>query len=258
MSRQAQTPLVSISIVSHGDLALLQALLSSLTQHEQADCLQLILTDNLGTDLPEFDALPWHSLKILRNRQFQGFAKNHNTAFPIAQGKYFCIINPDVLFVQSVFQSLMKGLDSGQGDIAAPLVIDSDNNVQDSFRSLPSPRELFQRRALGRLSAPLIPAQPTILHPDWLAGIFLLMRRETYSRIGGFDQRYRLYFEDVDFCTRARLMGLIPFLDTSVKVQHDARRASRKDGRFLLWHMQSAMRFFRSDVYGRARKAVKG
>ncbi len=257
MSQQAKNPLVTVSVVSHRDSALLHDLVNSIAQHELAARLQLILTDNLGNDLPDLDEGHWNSLTIVRNSRPQGFARNQNAAFQLASGKYFCVVNPDVLFIEDVFQSLIQNLESGQGDIGAPLVIDSDNKAQDSFRDLPSPRELFARRAMGQAHTRPIPAQQSIFHPDWLAGIFLFMKRDTFSKLGGFDDRFHLYFEDVDFCTRARLMGFLPFLDTTVRVQHDARRASHNDGRYLLWHMQSAVRFFRSDVYRRARMTQK-
>ena len=81
----------------------------------------------------------------------------------------------------------------------------------------------------------------------------MLMRRAAFSRLGGFDGRYHLYFEDVDLCTRARLDGMTILVDPSLRVSHDPRRRSRRVGQHLVWHVQSALRFFTSDVYRRAR-----
>ncbi len=107
---------------------------------------------------------------------------------------------------------------------------------------------------LGPQRLPASPAAGALLRPDWIAGIFMLMRRATFARLGGFDPRYRMYFEDVDLCTRARLMGLRILVDTDLRLQHDPRHASRRAGRHLLWHIQSGLRFFASDVYRRARR----
>jgi GT2 family glycosyltransferase len=79
--------------------------------------------------------------------------------------------------------------------------------------------------------------------------MFMLMKSATYREIRGFDERYRLYFEDVEFCARARLAGLKLMVDTNVKIQHNAHRASRKEFIYLLWHLQSAIRFFTSPTY---------
>lgn len=252
-----QPPLITVSIVSHGDGLPLQALLGSLRRFEDPRRLQLIVTDNLGHDLPELEADAWNSLRLLRNTRPQGYARNHNAAFRVAEGSYFCIVNPDVLFLESTFAPLVSDLESGRADITAPFVVDPHGNLQDSFRSLPSPPELLWRSVEG----PQIHAHsPTgeSLHPDWIAGIFLLMSTETFSRLGGFDQRYHLYFEDVDLCTRARLMGFSVVVNGRLRLQHDARRASRRPGRHLIWHIQSAARFFSSGVYRQARRLPGG
>ena len=248
-----ESPLVSVSIVSHGDAEPLQALLTSLAAHENAGALQLIITDNLGRDLPEIQPSGWHSVVMLRNARPLGFAANHNVAFQHVGGQYFCVLNPDALFLGSVFRPLMRRFERRECDLAAPIVVDSQGRVQDSFRRLPSPSELVWRR-MRRSSLAPEPAAGAILHPDWVAGTFMLMSSQAFSRLSGFDSRFRLYFEDVDLCTRARLMGMTILVDAGLRLQHDPRRASRTAGRYLLWHVQSALRFFASDVYRRARR----
>lgn len=248
-------PLISVSVVSHGSPSAVEALLESLARHEQAAHLQLILTDNLGADLPALDASRWHSLIMIRNDRPQGYARNHNAAFQRAEGEYFCVVNPDVIFVESILPALTHTMAASRADIVAPLIVDSHGGLQDSFRGLPNPLELIWRRILR--SRRLVPAPATdTVSPDWIAGIFLLMRRETFGRLGGFDARYHLYFEDVELCTRARLMGFSIMLNSRVRLQHDARRASRQDWRYLLWHVQSAVRFFASPVYRAAALAA--
>jgi hypothetical protein len=226
--------------------------LESLARHEPAGRIQILITDNLGRDLPESDPGAWHSLSVIRNAHPAGFAANHNAAFARAAGSYLCALNPDVFFLESVFLKLIRRLDAGEGHIAAPVLVDSRGAVQDSYRRLPSPWELVARR-LGHPAILAAPANDALLHPDWIAGTFMLMRRDTFTRLGGFDSRYRLYFEDVDLCTRARLLGLIILVDAGLRLRHDPHRASRRLGKSLLWHVQGALRFFASDTYRRAR-----
>lgn len=215
--------LVTLSIVSHGDAKQVKQLLDSLLRYESAELFQIIITDNLGDDVPDLKESEWQSLHILRNKNPLGFAANHNQAFQLAIGRYFCVLNPDVLFEQEVFSSLIRLLENRQADIVAPLIVDAEAANQDSFRDFPT--------------------------PDWIAGIFMLMISETYHALSGFDEKYRLYFEDVDLCARAQLAGLKLLIETNVRIRHDAHRASRKNPIYLLWHIQSAVRFFTSDVY---------
>ncbi len=249
-------PLITVSVVSHGDWEPLQTFLRTLSLHEVAASIQLIVTDNLGQDLAQLDPTPWHSLTILRNERPAGYARNHNAAFALAGGEYFCVANPDVCLTQPVLQTLLGSIRAGDGAIVGPLIVDSNGLIQDSFRSLPSPLRILGRGL--RNWAPLrdFVVDRELLQPDWIAGIFLVLRSDTFARLHGFDARYHLYFEDVDLCTRARLMGLPSIVNTTVRVEHDARRASHRQWRYLFWHLQSMARFFMSPVYWEARRAA--
>lgn len=250
------TPLVTLSIVSHGDPEKISQLLASVQRHEPNTVVrfQLILTDNLKNTLPEFDATPWASLHILRNERPLGFAENHNRAFELARGVYFAILNPDLVFERPVFDSLLTSLQTHNADLIAPQIVDETGVLQDSFRTLPTPFELIRRRLPGYTFKPSLPDSDGIIYPDWIAGMFWLVRSESYRQLGGMDKKFRLYLEDVDFCTRARLRGMQILVDSNIHVIHDAKRSSRKSLKYLLLHLQSAVRFFTSSVYRQALK----
>ncbi len=243
------SPLLTLSIVSHGDAEKLLRLLKSIQRYEEARHLQIIITDNLGYDFPEVDGSAWADLIILRNEKKMGFSHNHNQAFRHATGKYFCVLNPDLLFEESLFTALLERIEKEEGEILSPLIFDSENMLQDSFRQFPSPLGILKRKSPNYKFQPALSDSTGLIHPDWIAGMFMLMRRGTYQQLGGFDEKFHLYFEDVDFCARARNLDLRPLVDTDLRIQHNAQRASRKNLRYLFWHIQSAVRFFRSSVY---------
>jgi GT2 family glycosyltransferase len=250
--------LITVSVVSHGDADKIGRLLTSLHNHEQdTSRFQIILTDNLGKELPEFDPAPWASLHILRNRVPLGFAHNHNNAFRLAQGQWFAIINPDLVFERPVFTKLLDRLQTDLNTILAPYIVDETGHIQDSFRRLPTPFEIVRRRLPGYKFRAPEPDGDGLIHPDWIAGMFLFMNCEVYRKLGGMNERYRLYFEDVDFCTRAKLAGMKILVDTQVRVRHDAQRSSRRKLFYLLLHTQSAFRFFASPVYRQARLKMR-
>ena len=74
----------------------------------------------------------------------------------------------------------------------------------------------------------------------------MLFRSETFRALGGFDERYFLYYEDVDLCRRAARRGLAVVYDPGVELIHDARRASRRNPRLALHHARSIARYFMS------------
>lgn len=249
-----KAPLLTLSIISHSDSEKITALLNSLEKMEDTNRLQLILTDNLNHELSEFDASAWNSLQIIRNPKPLGFAQNHNQAFKRAEGEYFAILNPDLVFTEAVFEKLINKLSADQVDIIAPKIVDSQNVTQDSFRSLPTPLQLIKRRLSAEQTELFQADSRGLIHPDWIAGMFLLMKSETYRQLGGLDEKFFLYFEDVDFCTRARLNQLRLAVDVQTQVQHDAQHSSRKKLYYLFLHLQSAVRFFTSQTYKAARR----
>jgi hypothetical protein len=251
-------PLITLSIVSHGDADKIGHLLTSLQKHEHeavdAGRFQVILTDNLGSDLPEIEEGPWASLHIIRNKQQRGFAYNHNRAFEMATGKYFAVLNPDLVFDNAVFDKLLSSLQTHHANLIAPQIIDTNGAIQDSVRPLPTPIELIRRRIFAyHFETPKLDADG-IIRPDWIAAMFWLMQSDTYRTLNGLDEKFKLYFEDVDFCTRARLQGMKIIMDPNLQVRHDAQRSSRQNPYFLSLHLLSALRFFISPVYRQARK----
>lgn len=245
--------LITLSVVSHGNAEQIGHLLASLQKQEQPTTrFQLIITDNLKNNLPDFDPSPWVSLHVLRNEQQLGFAQNHNNAFKISTGKYFAILNPDLIFERSIFEQVVTSLHRNRADVIAPKIVDKNGIAQDSFRAMPSPFEIIRRRLPGYKFIPYQPDDEGLIYPDWIAGMFWLMKADTYRQLGGMDEKYRLYFEDVDFCTRARLKGMKLLVDSRIRVRHDAQRSSRRKLYYLFLHTQSALRFFTSPIYRQA------
>jgi hypothetical protein len=82
-----------------------------------------------------------------------------------------------------------------------------------------------------------------LIYPDWLAGMFLLLRGDIFQKVKGFDEKFFLYYEDVDLCWRLRRDGFQVVQDRSISVVHDARRESRRNLRFARWHLASMARY---------------
>ena len=89
--------------------------------------------------------------------------------------------------------------------------------------------------------------------PDWVAGMCMLFPRQAFAEVDGFDTRYHLYYEDVDICSRLWLSGYTVMVDPRFSIIHAAQRSSHRNLRYARWHLQSMLRFFRSDVYRKAR-----
>ena len=114
--------------------------------------------------------------------------------------------------------------------------------LEDSARYFPTILRFVCRVFLNQRSVDYSVASDPIA-VDWVAGIFMAFRRETYSSIDGFDERYFMYLEDADLCQRIRKVGLKVILDPRMYIIHDAQRASRNNWQHRRWHYRSAVRF---------------
>jgi len=231
--------LITASIISHGHGVMVCHLASQLLACPEVS--KVIVTLNI----PEEISLPESArIEIIRNDFPLGFAANQNQAFSRSDGKFFCVLNPDITLSGNPFGLLIHGMEEAGADISAPRVISPQGKVEDSVRRFPTLIGLLAR--VLRLSTGQIHLDATSkpLYPDWVAGMFMLFRHEAYARLGGFDEGFFLYYEDVDICVRAWNSGMKIVVCPAVSVVHDARRASHRSLRHLRWHLASMGRYF--------------
>ncbi|HUW25575.1 MAG TPA: glycosyltransferase family 2 protein [Gallionella sp.] len=243
---------ISISVVSHVQILLIENLLNDINEHCRASSLELILTLNLDETLPFAVDDFFFPVRVVRNAVPQGFAANHNQAFTHARGRYFCVVNPDIRLFSNPFHSLLACLKDSSAGVSAPLVLNEDGKMEDSARRFPTPFKILCK-ALGWCKGGdyIVRDMHTPIYPDWVGGMFMLFPRNVFERLGGFDQRYFLYYEDVDLCARLRLLGYEVVVCPQASVAHHAQRSSHRSFRYLRWHFESMMRFFLSPAYWR-------
>lgn len=246
---------IAVSIVSHGQGALVKDLLDDLARCK-ATPLEVIVTVNIAETLPFSESAYGFGLQVARNAAPRGFGANHNAAFRMASSPLFCVVNPDIRLDADPFPPLVSALSEPGVAIAAPLVRNRGGTVEDSARAFPTPGAIL-RKALGAAQALDYAIDAAAVEPDWVAGMFMLFPSSAFARLRGFDERYHLYYEDVDLCARARLDGQRIVLDPRAQVLHDARRESRRRPRHAWWHARSMLRFFLSEPFRRLRAEGK-
>jgi len=77
-----------------------------------------------------------------------------------------------------------------------------------------------------------------------VSGTFMVLGADAYRQVGGFDERYFLYYEDVDLCARLRAEGYVTRIVPAVQAVHAARYDSHRHWRYLRWHLMSMLRYF--------------
>lgn len=242
----------SISIVSHGHKKFITSLLDDLLRLNRDD-FEVILTLNLPEELDvDYAAMPF-PVVLIRNTLPKAFAENHNAAFAASHGEYFVILNPDIRLIGDPFDALLLQMRRNVNSVMAPMIVNEKGMPEDSARYFPTPlflikkalHKIFKARPVHDFSV----VENDISTPDWVAGMFVVVPRHVYRSLRGLDERYRMYYEDVDFCARARLAGYVVMVNGYVKAIHEAQRESHRNLRYLAWHLQSALRFFTSRAF---------
>ena len=246
----AAPPLVAISIISHQQIQLVLPLLQDLDAIFLNPSFEVLLTLNVPEALPFSPEDFGFALKVLRNAAPAGFGANHNQAFAQMhpQAAFFCVLNPDIRISQNPFPTLLDTFACPSAGVVAPAIHNSSGQLEDSARKFPTPLRIAHRVLTRRRTRDYTPTQAAF-HPDWVGGMFMLLPTTVYRQLGGFDERYFLYYEDVDLCARARLAGLNVVQLPLPGVVHDAQRASHRDAKYLRWHLGSMLRFFSSGVF---------
>ncbi|MGY8583378.1 glycosyl transferase [Paracidovorax citrulli] len=248
MTTSSQPGGLAVSVVSHGPL--LHAMLHGMARWCAGSVTRVVLTLNIPEPAPPLPPgqMDWpFTLDIRSNARPQGFGANHNAALDGATEAFVGVLNPDIAFLGSdPFERLLRSASEQGVGCAYPEQVDGSGKVQDSERELPTPGALWRRRILHR------PDRRT----DWVNAAFLVFPAAAWKAVGGFDERYFMYCEDVDLCLRLRLMGW-KLARVPVRVGHVGQRASRHRLAHLGWHVRSLLRLWTSPVYHQARPLLR-
>jgi hypothetical protein len=235
---------ITVSVVSHRQNALVNRLLADLARHCPAP-LHVIVTNNIPDPVPLQLPHGAHRFEQLTNQRPKGFGANHNAAFARSRAGPFFVVNPDIRLADDPFAPLAVALEDTRAGAVGPVVRNPDGGVEDSARRFPTAASLLAKLVREK-AGPDYPIDQGALEVEWMAGMFLGFRRDAYAAVGGFDERYFLYYEDVDICRRLRSRGYKVVYETGVSVVHEAQRASRKNPRLMGIHATSALRYLLS------------
>jgi N-acetylglucosaminyl-diphospho-decaprenol L-rhamnosyltransferase len=237
---------VAAVVVTHGADPELSRCLAALAP--QVD--ELIVVAN--PPAPEVEA------HVLVNERPLGFAANANRGIAETKAPFVVVANPDTEAMPEAVSALRSFAESRpRCGVAGPRLEYLDGSLQPSRRRFPTVSGTLVRRTPLRLllrpherqrSHYHLDERPTEpVEGDWMLGAFLLLRREMLDELGGFDEGFRLYGEEIDLCYRAARAGWERWYVPGAVVRH--AHSALTDRRFLtretLWHWRSIARFVR-------------
>jgi N-acetylglucosaminyl-diphospho-decaprenol L-rhamnosyltransferase len=211
-----RTPDVTVVVVNYNAAHLLDRMFAALDAARGTLKLQLIVVDNASCD-GSVDILRarFPEVELIENTTNVGFGRANNQALAHARGRYVLLLNTDAFMSPDTLRKTVDFMDahSGCGVLGAKL-IGRDGALRPSCRYFPTPWNVFLA-ATGlarffpgtRLVDDMAWDHATVRHCDWVPGCYYLVRREVIERVGLFDPRYFLYYEEVDHCRAVHKAG---------------------------------------------------
>jgi N-acetylglucosaminyl-diphospho-decaprenol L-rhamnosyltransferase len=232
---------ITAVVVNYNTRTLLERCLKSLSGWEE-----VVVVDNASTDgSASMVSEAYPSVKLVRNRENVGFGAGANAGIVQATGDLVLVLNPDTWVTPDVAPTLEKFfLDHPRAGIAGCGLLDDEGRMLVSARRFYTLESLVARRVAPGSSAVrefemLESGHDVPRRADWVAGTGMALRKELFDSVGGFDERFFLYFEDVDICLRAWISGSEVWYVPSARIYHDEQRASSRSYKALGQHMRS-------------------
>ncbi len=236
---------ITAVVVNYNTCTLLRRCLESL-----ASWPEVVVVDNASTDgSAAMVAQDFPEVKLVRNDRNSGFGAGVNVGALHATGEAVLVLNPDTWVTPEVQEILERFLESHpQAGIVGCALLDDDGRTLVSARRFYTPKTLVARRLAPGSTAVrefemLDEGDRRPRKADWVAGTGMAIRKELFSALGGFDDRFFLYFEDVDLCLRAWLAGAEVWYLPEARIYHQEQRASSRSAAALGRHLNSWTRF---------------
>ncbi len=200
------------------------------------------------------------NIKLIENKENSGFPKGNNIGVDVASGEYICILNPDIVVAEDTFEKILHFINNyaqippsgvrGLGIIGCKLIDGTGKFLPECKRGVPTPFVAFTKifglykisNYFGKYYAQHL-SENQSGKVDILVGAFMIMKRELYQEIGGFDEKCFMYSDDIDLSYMVTRNGFDNYYFHETSVIHYKGESTVKDGTYMK-RFQEAMNFF--------------
>ena len=216
---------------------------------------EIIVVDNASSDDScEMMKDKFPNIKLIENATNLGFPKGNNIGVAQAKGEYICILNPDTVVAEDTFVKILNSQfqipNSQLGIIGCKLIDGTGNFLPESKRGVPTPWVAFTKifglykisNYFGKYYAQHL-SENQSGKVDILVGAFMLMKRELYLEVGGFDENCFMYSDDIDLSYLVLKTGKSNYYFHETSVIHYKGESTVRDGTYMK-RFREAMQFF--------------
>jgi hypothetical protein len=228
---------LSVIIVNWNTRDLLAQCLKSVYETDGDLSLEAIAVDNGSADgSAEMMQRDFPQTHVIANTENVGFVRANNQALAVSEGRYVLLLNSDAALVPGALSCMVQFMDAHPGvGIVGPKVLNPDGSFQSSYMDFPNLLSEFMlmiklsKVFYGRYFPSHSPRQSReTKEVDWMLGACMMMRRDTLDEIGGLDETFFMYSEEVDWCWRTKQAGWAVYYLPEATVLHWGGQSSSK------------------------------
>lgn len=214
-------------------IACLKSVISKFKKEMESDKLEIIVADNGSKDASVAEisksTAGVKNINILENKENLGFAKGMNKASQNAKGKYLLFLNSDTEILNKGLTGMIEFLDSNKKvGILGGKFTNKDGSPQPSCGEFYTLFNLFLMLIGGERLGLLRESPSVIKKIDWVSGGFMMVRRDVFKKLGGFDEHFFMYMEDMDICYRAGIKGWATYFYPGAYILHSGHGSSSR------------------------------
>ena len=190
------------------------------------------------------------NVRWLFNARNGGFAYAMNEGLKVAKGDYLAIMNSDCVIDTDLSPLIVFMKNHPEVGAIAPKILDAEGNLQDTARPYVSlPRFVWRqtkRLLLHKISIPDNSINYSDVQTvDWLIGAFIMVSRKAYEATNGLDERFFMYAEDLDWCTRIRIHRLEVVYFPLISIIYKGTRRARSNSKYAKIFLNSHIKYWR-------------
>jgi N-acetylglucosaminyl-diphospho-decaprenol L-rhamnosyltransferase len=219
---------------------------------------EILVIDNCSTDgSPEMVRDEFPHIHLVANSENRGFTAANNQGLALSGGRYLLLLNPDTEIVGAALTTMLDYAEAN-GEVGAlgPRLLNPDGSIQSSRRRFPTfctalvestvVQEWWQDNQILRRYYMVDTPDDAIQQVDWVVGACLLVRRQAFEQVGGLDEGYFMYSEELDWCRRIKVAGWgIVYLPAAAIIHHEGKSSEQVVPARHIYFQSSKVRYFR-------------
>ena len=238
----------SIIIVNYNTKELLENCIVSLMENLNKNDYEIIIVDNNSTDgsVEMLEKEFSQKVKIIKNKNNIGFGAANNQGSKLAKEKYLFFLNSDTLVKYNIFNEIKDEFESNgdYGVIAPKLILENGEEQSFAYGNFPTLTSLMKEKIFKSIKQ-----TEKKVETDWVSGAAMIVRKRLYDKVGGFDEKFFMYFEDIDLCKKIRNLGNKIVVQKNISLIHLGGKSINKNKERKKVYYESQNYFFKK-YYG--------